>query len=546
MSRPFWRSISADIFAGQIIATFIVLSFIAIFLLREWISQNARPGVFEDEDFFAENRDLPPQEPAPQPAAQPQLEAPPNGAPIAPAPGPLIVPIGNRGDRIAAHGRGVRRTRRHHVNRPYQGADGAVRRRRDKGKGKGRDDESATASDTDPRSSRVRRRLHSGSEGSSDESEEDNRFPHNLRDVVAAAAMRRAEEARAARNSPIASNTEDMDTFEFTFRAPAQFSQNRRSFSEPRSSPSVWSSEVNPSPGSAGTSPILMSLERGESTEHTLSPSSSSDTLSSTASPQSGIPSLSPSVAEKIFAANSAAPSSPIRRPPMPSTTLPTPNGAGASTPPLTIGPTRSGARTPLASPSLATYRAPEELGAGPSTLAGYFDQEGLTEEELKIEHDMYFRALEDETGPSQNENVSGFPQTSDSRDSEEEDDSDEDEEEEDYEHVVADDEEDDEEDENADDVDALDFNEDADWDDEDDQEEDEGEDELRRVDAGVQPAPGPPVPEAADANEDLEGNVEDDMEGAMEAIGMRGPIYGVVQNVRIHFCSRLLLSNDH
>jgi E3 ubiquitin-protein ligase MARCH6 len=169
-----------------------------------------------------------------------------------------------------------------------------------------------------------------------------------------------------------------------------------------------------------------------------------------------------------------------------------------------------------------------------------------LTEEEQKIEHDMYFRALEDETGPSQNENVSGFPQTSDSRDSEEEDDSDEDEEEEDYEHVVADDEEDDEEDENADDVDALDFNEDADWDDEDDQEEDEGEDELRRVDAGVQPAPGPPVPEAADANEDLEGNVEDDMEGAMEAIGMRGPIYGVVQNVRIHFCSRLLLSNDH
>ncbi len=41
---------SADIFTGQIIATLIVLVFIAVFLLREWISQNARPGVFEEGD----------------------------------------------------------------------------------------------------------------------------------------------------------------------------------------------------------------------------------------------------------------------------------------------------------------------------------------------------------------------------------------------------------------------------------------------------------------------------------------------------------------
>jgi hypothetical protein len=42
--------VSADIFTGQIIATLIVLVFIAVFLLREWISQNVRPGVFEEGD----------------------------------------------------------------------------------------------------------------------------------------------------------------------------------------------------------------------------------------------------------------------------------------------------------------------------------------------------------------------------------------------------------------------------------------------------------------------------------------------------------------
>ncbi|KAI0029551.1 hypothetical protein K488DRAFT_56109 [Vararia minispora EC-137] len=44
----FLRAASADIFTGQIIATAIVLVFIAVFLLREWIGQNARPGVWDD------------------------------------------------------------------------------------------------------------------------------------------------------------------------------------------------------------------------------------------------------------------------------------------------------------------------------------------------------------------------------------------------------------------------------------------------------------------------------------------------------------------
>ena len=48
-------ALSADIFTGQIIASLIVLTFVAVFLLREWISQNARPGVFEDEEPLPED-----------------------------------------------------------------------------------------------------------------------------------------------------------------------------------------------------------------------------------------------------------------------------------------------------------------------------------------------------------------------------------------------------------------------------------------------------------------------------------------------------------
>ena len=69
-SRAFWQTLSSDIFAGQIIASLIVLIFVAVFLLREWISQNARPGVFEEDEIAG----IPPQDPPvpnPPPANQP-------------------------------------------------------------------------------------------------------------------------------------------------------------------------------------------------------------------------------------------------------------------------------------------------------------------------------------------------------------------------------------------------------------------------------------------------------------------------------------------
>lgn len=54
------RDLWSDIFLGQIIAALVVVLFLAVFLLREWIVQNARPGVFEDggeepgEDILAQ------------------------------------------------------------------------------------------------------------------------------------------------------------------------------------------------------------------------------------------------------------------------------------------------------------------------------------------------------------------------------------------------------------------------------------------------------------------------------------------------------------
>lgn len=76
-SYPIWRALSADIFTGQIIASLIVLVFLGIFLLREWIIQNARPGVFQDEDIpDAEVQD----------GVEPDVEHAPEGMPVPPIP----------------------------------------------------------------------------------------------------------------------------------------------------------------------------------------------------------------------------------------------------------------------------------------------------------------------------------------------------------------------------------------------------------------------------------------------------------------------------
>lgn len=80
--HPAWVPLSADIFNGQIIAALIVITFIAIFLLCEWIAQDARPGVFDDNEIAArEVLQVPP---------GPQLPPLPPLPPAAPGVRPLV------------------------------------------------------------------------------------------------------------------------------------------------------------------------------------------------------------------------------------------------------------------------------------------------------------------------------------------------------------------------------------------------------------------------------------------------------------------------
>ncbi|CAE6474360.1 unnamed protein product [Rhizoctonia solani] len=76
-SRPPWASIlpqdlGADIFKGQIITIAVVIVFLTIFLLREWIIQNARPGVFGDDEVPEAAAVVPDPVPAQEPMAEPR------------------------------------------------------------------------------------------------------------------------------------------------------------------------------------------------------------------------------------------------------------------------------------------------------------------------------------------------------------------------------------------------------------------------------------------------------------------------------------------
>src|SRR5262249_18415013 len=136
-----------------------------IFLLREWISQNARPGIFEDEE--GEDRAAPrPQQIAPGPVPAP---AP---APAPPVQAPLLLPTrqGNNGDarRIPGDGRATGRSVRRHVT----GNRRVDRHNVNQRNGKARAEDTLEDRDSEkPTPSRTRRRLHSSEE--SEDSEED-------------------------------------------------------------------------------------------------------------------------------------------------------------------------------------------------------------------------------------------------------------------------------------------------------------------------------------------------------------------------------------
>lgn len=90
--HEFLKNLWSDIFEGQIIASLIIVLFLAIFLLREFIVQNARPGILGDPVVVEAGPDG--EEPQVRGADDLGIIAPPLGAPpLAPDVLPLENPL---------------------------------------------------------------------------------------------------------------------------------------------------------------------------------------------------------------------------------------------------------------------------------------------------------------------------------------------------------------------------------------------------------------------------------------------------------------------
>lgn len=511
-THPVWFALSADIFTGQIIASLIVLTFVAIFLLREWISQNARPGVFEDEELLPEDQ------------AGLQVEE----HLLVPEPGPVQPPQLQALHREQIQVGGVRD---YDVVQAHEGAnghvvDGGEHRhgqspiQRHRAKGKGRQDSIDQLDRVDSElPARSRRRLQSASadEGVALRSRAQRRsFARRAHAARIASSRRRA--IFTASNSPslsptpaLPSNDTLQEKFEFTFKASSDDHFLRRSLSEPSHKGSFVDTYAHPGR-------IFPAV--------TLEP------------PRASIPF---SFKQAAFLSDDEwALIDPqltrASRPPLPATTFSVP------TPTSVI---LSPGGTPE-SPRLATYRAPEELEpeAGPSSSGHRNKKRANVEDDdddddyvtksgvdPKLEHRKYF------IDPEQEENeeirdagssttasdidsgsVSGGPYLHGHDDDGGE---------------RADDGDDEEDGEEEMDI----FEDEIPWEDVD------GEDDEVVAALGGQAAdrepevnqlqPGPANPDVGpDGNDELDGNVEDDMEGAME--GKIGPCYIIVAHLTI------------
>lgn len=301
-SHPVVRTVSADIVAGQIIATVIVIAFVAIFLLREWISQNARPGIFDDADPVPGQDDpvpaVPPAPPAnvvPHPPAL-RLRDAINPAPVPLPPDypnghPLDVPNGkNRGEPLHAY-----------------------RFNSDK------DTQLVETDDGENHPNLRRRHSWNGLEGT--------RLDHG----------------------------------QPTYISPEEFVRREKAAMRARSSGSGTLTSFS----NTSNNDVLIAVELGVS---------------------SSLPS------EKAL---QKAPN----RPPLFSTALLPPDSAAS----LSRFNEGIGA-SPPASPSLATYRAPEELEAGPSHSSDYFQQDDDDDDIEYDEYNLYFHKPEDSRLAAQGE----------------------------------------------------------------------------------------------------------------------------------------------
>lgn len=350
--HPVTRKLSSDIVSGQIIASVIVFGFVSMFLLREWISQNARPGVFDDAEVPPEG-DLPVADPLPPAderpeedqlvadpeafAVQPQeeiAEIPPvaeesqtdaaDSSTVSGADIGVVPPVMVRGLPLMdsdVHSQGEARPEdgvRKKARRMYVPGDDR------KGKyGKGREDQSPLRPTSPPRR-HTWGDPHSASGSSSS-------LPLDLM----------PEQTR------------------FTFTQQLQLPQLAQP--PPYEDLSSW----------------------------TLEPSDSESTRVSPPSP------ISDSTIPPLHIVHGGEPSIPVRRPALPSTSLPSRSQPGTPGSPSGSGRPHSRGHTPLASPTLATYIAPEEFEVGSSRFR---TQHGLPDivdddsvDETKDEYHRYF-----------------------------------------------------------------------------------------------------------------------------------------------------------
>lgn len=524
-TRPFWQSLSADIFAGQIIASLIVLTFVAVFLLREWISQNARPGVFEEDEIGGPALGDPPVL-EPLPAVQAPIE--PNrrfnaGQPLI----PLEREDGRRQARAVRPRRGIvqdaqfdrlpRRLENIERARPIRnlavpvrqfpnmepqpappppapentGASAAIR------KGKGREVEDDDEVDDEGLAGlrrRTRRRL---------DSEDRNR---DTQEGVQPGSASSKQPLAASSSSTAVQPT----TFEFTFRAPRSAHGNAYDNQDVQteSSPLPATHPLADEPGDALYENTLAPPELAPLWKHVVHPPTpprSFHISSSISEPDEQPPSHSSPHDQG---------GSTFRRPPMPSSTVMAEDEESKLQPTSPFG--------IVPSPGLATYAAPEELEAGSSSAAaGSLNGNPQAVHETEDELNFYFPerrpavANDEELAPLLAERIPEPNELNGRRE-------------------PSEDEEDEGEAEAGEDVrDGDPWDLDHDDDDDDD-------DELVNLNLNGVNRPGiqaqqvqlqEAVEQLNEGGDDLEGGVEDDMEGALEAIGLRGPIFGVVQN---------------
>ena len=486
-SHPLWLALSADIFTGQIIASLVVLAFVAVFLLREWISQNARPGVFDDDELFLDER------PRPQPAVEPH----PPPAPLPPPPLPLahrLAEAQREVDAAMEHGTIIRPTVQ----------DGRWRRMERDPSSSGEHSTVNHTLDPDMRAARARRKLHrankSNISGDAPDLENLRRKSFSRRvHATRLARLEQREDAASQAGSSRSSRATDPDDFELDFTVTAPLP--RRGLSEPPwqlkgftpGTPPHQESPFPPVELEPPLEPVPFAFP------NTSDPSSKQEPLS----PHTPTPDVNHRTA--VLAHGT------LRRPPLPSSSLPASDDINSSSPSsgllTSLSSGRSRARIPLSSPSLATYKAPEELEAGPSTLSGYFDpKDRYMEDEPE-----YFRERSDDeddedTFHSEGVRDIGDEQVTYGRSADGDDDDEDDEEEEDILDGV------DSEPEVAPDENPLEAG-----------ARDLGPGEPQQ--GAVEPVPAP------EANDDLDGNVEDDVEGAME-----GMVYAATLYLRIKY----------